>query len=298
MKYPTWNYLFSLLLEVLPDVVTHTIKNSKEGITLTQQSIIFFDIDGTLLNHDKELPSSTKEAIFKLKEEGHIVAIATGRAPFMFEDLRKELDIHTFVSYNGQYVVLNGEVLYTNPLHISSLEKLAEAALQNDHPVVFMDHEDMKANVPEHSYIKESIETLKINHFPTHDPNYYKGRELYQSLLFCQVGEEKQYEEMYDDFDFVRWHPVSVDILPKGGSKAKGIEKIVEKLGFSEEQQFAFGDGLNDIEMLTTVKNSVAMGNGEEQVKKVAKYVTKSVEEDGILHGLQMVGLLKENVIR
>ncbi|WP_456276676.1 Cof-type HAD-IIB family hydrolase [Bacillus sp. AK128] len=259
---------------------------------MTQKSIIFFDIDGTLLNHEKKLPDSTKEAIFKLKEDGHIVAIATGRAPFMFEDLREELDIHTYISYNGQYVVLDGEVLYTNPLNISALERITEVALQNNHPVVFMDHEDMKANVPEHSYIRESIESLKISHFPEHDPHYYKGRDLYQSLLFCQEGEENQYEQQFDDFDIVRWHPVAVDILPKGGSKAKGIEKIVQKLGISEENQYAFGDGLNDIEMLSTVKNSVAMGNAEEQVKEVARHVTTSVEDDGIVHGLKLVGLL------
>jgi len=259
---------------------------------MMNRSIIFFDIDGTLLNHDKKLPLSTKESIFKLKELGHEVAIATGRAPFMFEDLRKELEINTYVSYNGQYVVLKGEELYRNPLNISSLEKLTEAALHNNHPVVFMDHEDMRANVPEHTYITESIATLKIGRFPTHDPHYYKGRELFQTLLFCPEGEEKQYEQEFHDFDFVRWHPVSVDVLPKGGSKAQGIKKIVERLGIHPERQYAFGDGLNDMEMLSTVQNSVAMGNAEEKVKSVAKYETKSVEENGIFHGLQMVGLL------
>ncbi|WP_077623289.1 Cof-type HAD-IIB family hydrolase [Sediminibacillus massiliensis] len=260
---------------------------------MKEPSVIFFDIDGTLLDHDKKLPPSTKEAIFTLKEQGHIVAIATGRAPFMFEDLREELDIDTFISYNGQYVVLNGEVLYTNPLNIDSLEKLTAKALLNEHPVVFMDHEDMKANVPEHAYINESIKTLKIGHFPTHDPHYYKGRDLYQSLLFCPEGEEKQYVEEFDDFDFIRWHPVSVDVIPKGGSKANGINKITEKLGFPPERQYAFGDGLNDVEMLSKIENSIAMGNSVEQAKSAAKYVTKSVDEEGIVHGLKMVGLLE-----
>ncbi|WP_078550088.1 Cof-type HAD-IIB family hydrolase [Litchfieldia alkalitelluris] len=259
---------------------------------MKERSVIFFDIDGTLLNHDKKLPASTKEAIFKLKELGHEVAIATGRAPFMFEDLRKELGINTYISYNGQFVVLNGDVIYTNPLNIAAIEKLTDVALANDHPVVLMDHEDMKMNVPDHPYITESIQSLKIDHFPTHDPDYYKERDLYQTLLFCAEGEEKQYEQNFQEFDFIRWHPVSVDILPKGGSKAMGIEKIVERLGFPKERQYAFGDGLNDIEMLSTVFNSVAMGNAEETVKSAAKYVTKSVEEDGILHGLEMVGLL------
>ncbi|WP_449538724.1 Cof-type HAD-IIB family hydrolase [Ferdinandcohnia sp. Marseille-Q9671] len=259
---------------------------------MKEPSVIFFDIDGTLLNHKKELPQSTKDAIFTLKELGHEVAIATGRAPFMFEDLREELGIGTYVSYNGQYVVLNGEEIYRNPLHIKSLTSLTEKALANNHPVVYMDHEDMKANVPEHSYITESIATLKINSFPAYDPTYHEGRDLYQTLLFCPEGEEVQYETEYTDFDFIRWHPVSVDVIPSGGSKAKGIEKVIEKLGVSKEHIYAFGDGLNDIEMLSTIQNSVAMGNGEDEVKAVAKHVTKSVEDDGILHGLKMVGLL------
>lgn len=114
---------------------------------MTNQSIIFFDIDGTLYDHDKKLPTSTKEAINKLKEDGHVVAIATGRAPFMFKDLREEFGIHSYVSYNEQFVVLDGEVIYTNPLKNSSLVNLSKDALTNGHPVVYMDHEDMKANV-------------------------------------------------------------------------------------------------------------------------------------------------------
>lgn len=259
---------------------------------MTDRSVIFFDIDGTLLNYDKKLPQSTKHAIFKLKENGHKIMFATGRAPFMFEDLRQELDIHDFISYNGQYVVLNREVLYANSLNVQSLEKLTEAAWKNDHPVVFMDHEDMRANVPSHPYIKESLETFKSNLILKHDPSYYLGRELYQTLLFCPEGTEKQYEETFPSFDFVRWHPVSVDVIPKGGSKAKAIKLVTKKLNIPPEKQYAFGDGLNDMEMLQTVKNSIAMGNANETLKESAKYITKSVEDDGIYYGLQMVGLL------
>jgi Cof subfamily protein (haloacid dehalogenase superfamily) len=259
---------------------------------MREQCLVFFDIDGTLLDFEKKLPTSTKEAIVKLKELGHIVAIATGRAPFMFEDIREELAIDTYVSFNGQYVVLNGDVIYKNPLNISSIEKLTKVALAHNHPVVYMDHEDMKANVPEHDYIKVSIDTLKIRHFPTFDPNYYVGRDLFQTLLFCPEDAEEQYVSKFTDFDFIRWHPVSVDVLPKGGSKAIGIKIITKKLGIPAERVYAFGDGLNDLEMLSTVENSVAMGNAEDKVKQVAKHVTRSVDEDGILFGLKMVGLL------
>ncbi|KHF40029.1 Cof-type HAD-IIB family hydrolase [Halalkalibacter okhensis] len=260
---------------------------------MTEKSIVFFDIDGTLLDHDKKLPQTAKKAIVSLKEQGHEVAIATGRAPFMFVDLREELEIDTFVSYNGQYVVLNGEVLFKNPLDQQALKSLTEYAVSNDDPIVYMDHEDMKANVAHHDYIVESFDSLKIDHFPSHDPLYHQEREIYQSLLFLKDKEETKYEDLYKKFDFIRWHPMSVDVIPAGGSKAIGIEKITRELKIAKENQYAFGDGLNDIEMLSQIPNSVAMGNGHEKVKEAARYVTKDVGEDGILHGLKLVGLLK-----
>lgn len=69
----------------------------------------FFDIDGTIYDEDKQVPASTKEAIAELQRRGHHVAIATGRASYMFEDLREELGIDSYVSLNGQYVVFEGK---------------------------------------------------------------------------------------------------------------------------------------------------------------------------------------------
>ncbi len=256
--------------------------------------MIFFDIDGTLLTEDKSLPESAKKAIQQLKSDGHEVAIATGRAPFMYKELREELGIDTYVSYNGQYVVVKGEVIYTNPLNEIEIEKFTEDAVKHGHPVVYMNHEEMKANVTEeHAYIQESISSLKIYQMPSHDPEFYKGRDIYQALLFCAEGEETVYENQYDGLHFVRWHPVSLDIVPSGGSKAVGIAKVMEKLNYPKERQYAFGDGFNDVEMLSEIHNSVAMGNAEPEVKEKAKYVTKHVDDDGLVHGLQMVGLLK-----
>ncbi|MFC0014472.1 MULTISPECIES: Cof-type HAD-IIB family hydrolase [Allobacillus] len=259
---------------------------------MNNQKVIFVDIDGTILNSDKEIPKSTIEAIQEAKHKGHHVIIATGRAPFMFADLREELELDSYVSYNGQYVVLNGEVIFTNPLKIDSLIELTDDALHHNHPVVFMDHEDMKANIPEHPFIEESIRTLKIDYFPSHDPYYYKDRDLYQTLLFCEEGEEARYEEKYTDFDFIRWHPLSVDVLPKGGSKSVGIQKMLTHLDVSSENIYAFGDGLNDIEMLTDVEHGVAMGNALTEVKAAARHVTRSVDDDGIYHGMKKLGII------
>ncbi|WP_077329120.1 Cof-type HAD-IIB family hydrolase [Virgibacillus siamensis] len=257
------------------------------------QSMIFFDLDNTLLNAEKEVPQSAKRAIRALQNDGHIVAIATGRTPFAFDHLLEELDIDTYVSLNGQYVVSKGEVIYRNPLNTEALKELTASALEHEHPIVYIDHKDWTSNKENDASVKHAIGELKIPQELKYDPDYYIGRDIYQALVFCTDGEEQVYEERFDQFDFIRWHPVSVDVLPHGGSKAKGIEKAIEKMGIAPENVYAFGDGLNDIEMLRAVQNSVAMGNAEEIVKEAAKSVTKSVDEDGVEHGLKLVGLLK-----
>ncbi|MFK2826428.1 Cof-type HAD-IIB family hydrolase [Bacillus sp. B190/17] len=258
------------------------------------QTIVFFDIDGTLLDHDKKLPASAKEAIHSLKNEGHIAAIATGRAPFAFKEIREELDIHSYVSLNGQYVVLEGEVIYKNPLDTAELQLLSEFSAASQHAIAYMSHEDIKCNVPYHTYVEDSIRSLKLSFsHPSYDPEYFKNREIYQSLLFCTDEQEAYYISRFQKFNFVRWHEYSMDVIPTGSSKAIGIEKMIEKLGFTKDQVYAFGDGLNDIEMLQFVGNGVAMGNAYDQVKNIAKHITKDVGDHGIAHGLELVGLLK-----
>ncbi|MFK2824851.1 Cof-type HAD-IIB family hydrolase [Bacillus sp. B190/17] len=253
--------------------------------------IVFFDIDGTLLDHNKQLPPKTKEAVRLLRDNGVYTAIATGRAPFMFEDLREELDIHSFVSFNGQYVVFEGEVIYVNPLAAEALDRLKQYADQSGHPLVYMTEKVMKANCSGDTYIEESISSLKFP-YPKVSPQFYKENDLYQTLVFCEESEESPYREQFPEFSFIRWHPYSLDILPAGGSKAEGIKKMMERLRFETAEVYAFGDGLNDIEMLELAGTGVAMGNALPPVKEIADMVTVDVDEDGIYLALKELRLI------
>jgi Cof subfamily protein (haloacid dehalogenase superfamily) len=255
------------------------------------KKIVFFDIDGTLLDHEKKLPASTKKAINLLRENEVFVAIATGRAPFMFEGLRQELDIDSYVSFNGQYVVFENEAIYENPLKEGDLDRFLQATKKNKHPLIFMNDKTMKATVTHHPFIETGMGSLMIPH-PEQDAAFYKNRSIYQSLLFCEEQDEGLYFEDYPNFDFIRWHPYSVDVLPRGGSKAEGINKMIERLGFNLKDVYAFGDGLNDLEMLKAVGTSVAMGNGVPEAKEKADFITTDVSEDGIWNGLKELQLI------
>ena len=253
--------------------------------------IIFFDVDGTLYNSEKKIPSSAKEAIFKARERGYEIAIATGRAPFMIKEVLDELKIDTYVTFNGQYVVYKGNVIYTDSMPKDYLKKIIDFGQRRNHPVVFLDEKQMIASVKGHDFIKQSINTLKFP-YPTVDPLYYEANEVYQTLIFMEEAEESIYHETFTEAQFVRWHSFSSDILPKNGSKARGILKLLEKMNISIDQSIAFGDGLNDIEMLKTVGLGISMGNGHERTKNVADFITDHVDHDGIAKAMKQFKMI------
>jgi len=255
------------------------------------KKIVFFDIDGTLLDHNKQLPDMTKQAIDQLKKNGVFVAIATGRAPFMFENLRKELDIDSFISMNGQFVVFENEPIYKNPLPEKSIERLLEFSNEAGHSIVYLDEKAMRATVTNDDKVDISLRSLKFPH-PEMDIHYYKNRDIYQALVFSEEKDDELYKSSFPEFRFIRWHKYSTDVLPAKGSKAEGIKLMIEKLGFDLKNVYAFGDGLNDIEMLKTVGTGVAMGNGKDEVKEAADFVTTGVHENGIWNGLKEQGLI------
>lgn len=89
-----------------------------------------------------------------------------------------------------------------------------------------------------------------------------------------------------------RWNPMFTDVVPAGSSKRIGIDKMAEYFGYSLDECMAFGDGGNDIPMLSHVGFGIAMGNAAEKVQKSAHYVTASVDEDGIFKALRHFNII------
>lgn len=254
-------------------------------------SIIFFDVDGTLYNSEKQIPDSAKKAIEAARNKGYEIAIATGRAPFMIQSILEELEIDTYVTFNGQYVVYKGEVIYTDSVPKEYLAKIIDFGLQRNHPVVFIDDKEMIASIEGHSFIEQSINTLKYP-YPNCNPLFYEDNDVYQTLIFMEESAEQLYRDTFTEVNFVRWHPYSCDILPKDGSKARGIKTLLEKINIPIEKTIAFGDGLNDVEMLREVGTSVAMGNGVEQAKAVADIITDHVDRDGLAKAMKILNII------
>jgi Cof subfamily protein (haloacid dehalogenase superfamily) len=203
----------------------------------------------------------------------------------------EELDIDSFISFNGSYVVYKGKSIFEKSISMSTIEALERCASEKGRPLVYLGNEQCYANLEQHPDVIESFHSLRVR-APEYRSNYYKETKIYQVLLYCQADEENYYMDQFSDLSFVRWHLLSTDIIPAGGSKAVGIHAMLQFLKLTPSNAVAFGDGLNDKEMLDFVGMGIAMGNAHEEVKSIANFTTKHVNDGGIRHGLQMMKLI------
>lgn len=257
-----------------------------------RNKILFFDIDGTILDGDKNIPKGVIEAINEAKSNGHEIIIATGRAPFTAKFVLEQLNLDSFVCYNGQIVQYKGETIYKGVLEKEELQQLTDFAQNREQPVVYMDSKEFVSNIPDHEDVFESISSLKMA-LPRTEENFFLSNDIHQALIFCSLEEQKEYENAFPNLKFVRWHRVSCDVLPIGVSKAKGIEFLLNHLGKSPDDSIAFGDGFNDIEMLDFVGIGVAMGNSVDTLKDRATLVTDHVSENGLINAMKKLELIQ-----
>lgn len=263
----------------------------KEGWqNFMKNKILFFDIDGTLYNSEKKLPRATYNAIQKAKENGHEIAIATGRSPFFLKPVLEELGLDSFVSFNGQYVVYKGKVISKRPIPMETIDKLVAQATNENVPIVYLDDVKMTSATKDDERVQVSMDSLYYP-MPEVDEEYYKHSDIYQILLYVNEKEEGEYASLFPELKFIRWHKFSVDVINKDVSKAYGIEQFLKNTDFDIEDAIAFGDGLNDVEMLQSVGTSVAMGNGHKKAKEAATFVTDHVDHDGLALAMKKLGL-------
>ena len=260
--------------------------------------IVFFDIDETLYYKKEErIPLSVSEQVIpRLKAKGIIPAIATGRTygafPKAIKPLMNKDGFELFVTTNGQYNLYQGQIISEYPLTTERVERMLTKLkeLQIEYAFVTAEQIAVSKNTAE---VEESLRPIKADYIV--DPNYYLDHSVIQLLAFFpqeRTAEVVASGILEGDLKEVRWHKYSVDLLNKHNSKAKGIQDVLTHFGFGIENAMAFGDGLNDLEMIATVGFGVAMGNAEEDLKALADYVTLPIEQDGILDALEKLGVI------
>lgn len=256
--------------------------------------IIFFDIDDTLRVKDTGyVPASLTQVFKSLKEKGILTGIASGRAIYGVVPELQALKPDYFAMINGSFVEdAKGNIIRQKAIPTELVERCIEwtkaegidYGLMGSYKAT-LSHRDERISKTI-DIIYENLET---------DPHFYKENPIYQILTFEQEGTEVELpEDLQEDMRSVRWEAISSDIILQDASKAAGIAAVVEHLGLKPENVMVFGDGLNDLEAFDYAGISVAMGVSHPDLAAKADYITKTVEEDGILHALEEFGLVEK----
>lgn len=246
--------------------------------------ILFFDIDNTLLDHrTKAIPRSALQAIEGLRKAGHCVVVATGRSYEHAKPFVDQIQPSYVITLNGARILRNGHEVLTVPLPRAALVDLFDWLQGQDHTfgvnngrTCYLSSYDSRALEPLHE-VGIAIQT---------DDPFYLRQDVYQGwLFFDEALDAKLFPailDRYPEFDLVRWHKSAVDVLPKATNKWTGCQWVMAQTGFAPEQAIAFGDGLNDMEMLQGVGLGIAMDNGHPELKAIANRIAPALHLDGI----------------
>jgi len=260
-------------------------------------AVVFFDIDGTLWDENMVVPESTKQAIRQLQNKGHKAFVCTGRAMGNVNDPQfDEIGFDGFVAACGNHVEMNGNILYERNMSYEDVKAIYDASRQYHMPIIYegtqyqwLDREGFDGD----SYIDYIVEKLK-------DVAVYLDEceldEIHANKFSALVKENTDYnaikDVLEDSFDFMDHGDGIIEAVPKGTSKATGIEWLCKYLGVAIEDTYALGDSINDIEMLRFVGHSIAMGNASPVAKEAAEYITTNIHEDGVLNALKHYNLI------
>lgn len=257
--------------------------------------IVFFDIDGTLVSfRTHHIPQSTLDAVAALRRRGIKVYIATGR-PLAFIDNLGELEYDGMITVTGAHCfAAGGEVISHRPVSRESVARVASyiECGKDAYPVIFVCDDGMFVTEMNDD-VRTVARLLNINMPPVAPVKGVEDRNVLQMISFFKADrEEELMSGLMPDCVSMRWHPLFTDVIAGGVSKSEGIDRVLAYEGIALDEAMAFGDGGNDIFMLSHVPYGVAMGNACDELKAVAGYVTETVDENGVANALRRFGLL------
>jgi len=266
--------------------------------------LIALDMDGTLLNEDKEISTKTFEAIASLKAMGKRVVLATGRPIHGLHRYLKELDLfdeHDYVvTYNGALVqsTKDSRILLDIPLSTNAYIELFELSQElGVHIHALTDRSVLTPKNNPYTEIESTINRIPIIEGPISELSM---DTLIVKVMFVDSPEklDKAIDNLpnwvRDKYTILRSAPYFLEFLDSKVNKGSGVKAIIKELGLEQSQVICVGDAGNDLAMIEYASLGVAMGNASDELKNAADYITLSNSEDGVAHVIDKFMLNKK----
>ena len=263
---------------------------------MTRIALVVSDVDGTLLTHDKTLTDASKAAVRKLHAAGIGFTITSSRPTigmrFLIEPLAITLPVGAF---NGSSIVdaamnpVEQHLIATSTV-ARSLEVLGEFGVD----IWLFTNDKWLTRNGDGEYVPNERRAIKAEPTIIEDFTPYLSRACkvvgstsdFEKLARCEAAMQKA---LGTQATAVRSQSYYLDITPPGQNKGTFVQAMARRLGISTEAVATIGDMHNDIAMFEVSGLSFAMDNASDEVKKRAKRVTSSNEEDGFARAINIV---------
>lgn len=255
----------------------------------------FFDIDGTIWDMHNKIPESTVKAIRKLRENGHLAFLCSGRSRAYIRNPRLfDIGFDGVVSGCGTMIEYAGQTVFYKKLDVELVEYTVNTVRHHGFCPILEGREYLYLDENEfgQNYYGKKLKAELGDHLLSIAGEWGKWEISKLTCATDQAEWDKCYPALEKYYDCMIHNPRVIEIVPKGFHKGTGIEEVCRLLGMDIADTYAFGDSANDIGMLKTAGTGVVMGNGSDQAKTAGDYVTTSIMEDGIWNACRHFGLI------
>lgn len=263
--------------------------------------LLVLDVDGTLLNNEREISKRTLAALLKVQQMGIRIVLASGRPTYGLMPLAKTLELGNYggfiLSYNGCQIInaQNGEILFKRRINPEMLPYLEKKARKNGFAIFTYNDDTIITDNPENEHIRSearlnNLEIIKEVEFSTAIDFAPCKCMLVSDDEEALIGLEQHWKRRLNGaLDVFRSEPYFLEVLPCGIDKANSLGALLEQLDVKREEVIAIGDGVCDVTMLQLAGMGVAMGHAQDSVKACADHVTASNEEDGVALAVEQI---------
>ena len=239
---------------------------------------IFLDIDGTLSGRGG-IPDENVREIQRVQRLGHKVFLCTGRSKaYLPEGIMKRISPDGIVAGIGTYVEYRGEVLLSVAIPKSVLHRIVTHFIEREIFCVLEGEEECIAVCDPHHREWEVYSAEEL------DARFPKVR--ISKVTVMGVLTEADKNALLPEVSVIQ-HPSYAEGTTAGYQKSTGISVVLKHLGIPREHSVGMGDSDNDLDMLSFVGHSVAMGNANDRVKNACETVTASAEEAGVAEAVR-----------